>query len=567
MLGGQNGNLKRPHGKSTAIFWLLCLIPFFGATWVWLSALSFVPVPWPDDSAFYFVAKELFQWPPRWVMLPQAPFEPTYRIFNFNTMPLYPILIGIGRELGIDGSFGIKFWPLVFWAATGSIYVAALLRAGMPILGALAMALVFALDPIHRWGSVLVRPESLVAFCGTAIVLGLTFGFPERLRARGLWDPIAALLAIAAYSHFNAIHLLFPVVLALALEPRTLIRIASRTLLYLSPWLLVVAARFNLFVHQMKTQWTRLAIHNDWLDSFSKAVSSLISSYGSPESWPGVMTATSIMLWIAIIAALAWSVVVGLGFTMLAYGRLFGWLKKTPSLGGWSRLTPAAAWVLGAVWLWDSKPEVWFIYYIHIATWCFVGIAGLALWNHKQHLGSRVALAFLATLTIASTGIFAYVDFSQAIRLGNTKTWNWTTYRDYVDCVDQRLSALERDLRAKGIKRPDEKFSAWFPTFPDITVQLSLRHPDWDLTRTNDFWERAHLAVAHGHAVDAVVVTEMLHAIERELSAPASQYPEIISVWMTWREYFLNRLWNEPGWKPNRYICQRGRWQAFLFMN
>ena len=47
-----------------------------------------------DRPLSYFVAHELFKWPPRWVMLPQAPFEPTYRIWNFNTMPLYPILIG-----------------------------------------------------------------------------------------------------------------------------------------------------------------------------------------------------------------------------------------------------------------------------------------------------------------------------------------------------------------------------------------------------------------------------------------------------------------------------------------
>src|SRR4051812_8337092 len=81
---------------------LAILIPPLSALWVWLSPLAFVPVPWPDDSAFYFVAKDLFRWPPRWVMMTQAPFIPTYAIFNFNTMPLYPILIGLGRLVGID---------------------------------------------------------------------------------------------------------------------------------------------------------------------------------------------------------------------------------------------------------------------------------------------------------------------------------------------------------------------------------------------------------------------------------------------------------------------------------
>src|SRR5262245_9928936 len=65
---------------------LLVTIPVLIGIWIWFSPLSFVPVPWPDDSAFYFVGREFWKWPPRWVMLPQAPFEPTYRIFNFNTM-------------------------------------------------------------------------------------------------------------------------------------------------------------------------------------------------------------------------------------------------------------------------------------------------------------------------------------------------------------------------------------------------------------------------------------------------------------------------------------------------
>src|SRR3954462_13678065 len=107
---------------------MICLIPVFAAVWVWFSPLVFVPVPWPDDSAFYFVARELFKWPPRWVMLPQAPFEPTYRIFNFNTMPLYPILIGLGRWFGVDGTFLIKIWPLSAWALSGSLLAAVLYR-------------------------------------------------------------------------------------------------------------------------------------------------------------------------------------------------------------------------------------------------------------------------------------------------------------------------------------------------------------------------------------------------------------------------------------------------------
>ena len=109
--------------------WLLVLSPLLVMVWIGFSALSFVPVPWPDDSAFYFVGRELFKWPPRWVMLPQAPFEPTYRIFNFNTMPLYPILVGLGRLIGIDGSHAIKIWPLGAFGLSASLLSAWLYRA------------------------------------------------------------------------------------------------------------------------------------------------------------------------------------------------------------------------------------------------------------------------------------------------------------------------------------------------------------------------------------------------------------------------------------------------------
>src|SRR4051794_11621867 len=173
---------KPRQGPTVRALWifLLVLIGPLTALWVWRSSLSFVPVPWPDDSAFYFVAKELFQWPPRWVMLPQAPFEPSYRIFNFNTMPLYPILIGLGRFIGIDGSFLLKFWPLSALAFSGSLLVGVLFRKGLSLIPCLLIAFVYALDPTLRWASVIVRPESLIGLFGMALVLGLTFGFPKR---------------------------------------------------------------------------------------------------------------------------------------------------------------------------------------------------------------------------------------------------------------------------------------------------------------------------------------------------------------------------------------------------
>ena len=530
---------------------LIAAIPVLLAVWAWTSALAFIPVPWPDDSAFYFVAREFFKWPPRWVMLPQAPFEPTYRVFQYNTMPIYPLLIGFGRWLGIDGTFALKFWPLSAWAASGSLLCVCLYRRGLPVLLASALAVLWGLDPSLRWASVLIRPESLIGLCGMGIVLGLTFGFPDRLDERRFWDPVAALLALGAGCHFNAVHLLFPVIFGLILQPRRLLRIALRTSLYLSPWIVMVLMHPSLFLLQMRLQWGRLQVGNDWLTSPAKAIESVHQWMGSPESFPKQVEWAALGIWILILTAVV--VLLGHGFSLVF--RRHGERRAL-----WTQFAPSAGWVIGAVWLWQTKPEVWFTYYIHASVWTFAGILLTLAWRSRREWGVA-PLAVLTPILIAVIGIYAFVSLTLERKLSASPSWNWATYHRLIDCVDQQLSQLEHDL---GSPRP---FRVWDPTFPDITIELSRRHPEWELTRTNDFYNRADLAIRHGHEVEAVVVPETIGFTERNLSGPLSKFPEVQSAWLTWQGYFLYRLWSDPNWKPhNRYLCQIGRWQAFIFM-
>lgn len=557
--------------RSTGLaLWTLLAIPFIFMLWVWLSPLSFVPVPWPDDSAFYFVAHELFKWPPRWVMLPQAPFEPTYRIYNFNTMPLYPILIGLGRFIGIDGSHALKLWPLGAWAASVALLGGYLFRARLPwILAALAI-LIPAADPILRWASVLVRPESLIGLCGMLIVLRLSFGTSAApIKRHMFWDPIAAALALAAYAHFNAIHLLFPVIGFYLIERpyrqafRDLVRTGLLTALYLCPWVLTVLWRLDLFLHQMKTQWYRLSVGNDWLDSPAKMMTGIFHSMGSPESWSPLLTyGGGTLIWILLLTALGWGIFFPAAKSLKLQLRKQDFPKQSPS----PSLVPSAAWVLGSAWLWYSKPEVWFTYYLHLSVWTFGALALLRLWQSRPRRDDSarpIKLFPLSAWTLvlaASAALFTSTDIGQAARLGQSQSWRWSTYDDFVECVDRELVKIEQTRRDRS--RPME---VWCPTFPDITIELSRRHPEWQLTRTNDFMERSHLAIQHGKDVDAVVVTETINHDERWISAPQSEHPEIQSLWMTWKDYFLHALWTDPTWKQKRYLCQRGRWQAFIF--
>jgi len=543
--------------------WILALLPFAIMIWFWTSSLSFVPVPWPDDSAFYFVAKELFKWPPRWVMLPQAPFEPTYRIFNFNTMPLYPILIGLGRYVGIDGSWALKFWPLSAFAATAAVLGVGLYRAGLPALLSLLVVLGFVLDPEMRWASTIVRPESLVGLCGMMIMVLLTlepYTSPKEQAKHypWYWDPVAFLLAMAAYAHFNAVHLVVPVTFALLMRFKRLVEVGAKTALYLVPWAVAVLCHPLLFVQQMHTQWFRLAFRNGWLDSFSSAVSSLFQSMGNPEPWPEVLMWTSYILWFFILSAFAYLVFLpffhSFGQKLLPLLTRFKMQQLVNTESSAVDLTAAASWVLSSIWLWHTKPELWFVYFVHVAVWCFASMALLSFWKAKL----QVPVIAVASLIAVSAALFGWTDVTQASKLESSQSWHWNTYNGFIDCIDARLQLLAKE-------RSKTDLQVWDPTFPDITIELSRRHPQWQFTRTNDFSERANLAIQHGRDVDAVVVPETLNWSERNISAPLSQHPEVRSVWMDWSGYFLNTLQREVGWKPERYLCQKGRWTAFIY--
>ena len=576
---------------------LLWGIPLLGWMMVWFSALSFAPVPWPDDSAFYFVADDLFRWPPQWLMLVQAPFEPSYYHWNFNTMPLYPVLIGLGRFIGIDGSWALKFWPLCAWAASGGLLGWVCFRKGLPLAIATLISLWFTLDPTHRWASVLLRPESLIALCGLSVVLGLTFGYPARWKARGLWDPTSALLVTAAYCHFNAVHLVFPVILFYLLDPRELFRIGALCVLYLVPWLVTVAWHFDIFVHQMTTQWNRLAVPNGWLDKFEEWGRHMYPDMGVIDSWPDSLYSAGWLLWFVVACVIAVLLKELIQIVLTLSERVGervdqehsavaakaekkrgvspaaqpektksekGAQPAKSSTGGSNAISllPASGWVLGAAWLYQNKPEQWFIYYLHVSLATFVAIAATKFWTEnwvQERIRKQLKIAGVL-FTCALLGIWVGATYTQWSDMSPQRTFSWDGYYSLVDCIDAQLTQLEKS------RGNPAHFHVFGPTYPDILIELSRRHRHWGFTRTNDFWEAADLAVKHGNDVDAVVVTEIYGHTDREISAPAFQVPQLQSVWMQWKPYYLNRLYTDPNFKPNRYVCQRGRTQAFLYM-
>ncbi len=518
----------------------LALFPLAFAFAVWLSPLVFAPVPWPDDAAFYFVAKELFQWPPRWVMLPQAPFVPSYAEWNFNTMPLYPILIGLGRWLGIDGSFALKLWPMGAWALSASLLgIVAWKKSRSLSLAMLAQLLILTHFSL-RWGSVIVRPESLIGLCGLALILGLTWGWPEKVRSRRFFHPASALLALAAYAHFNAIHLVFPVALSVGVQKkrfRELLRIGALTALYLIPWGLTVLRKPTIFLEQMGVQWRRLAVPNGWLDHPAKIFTTIFPDLGIPYPLPNWIQIAGLASWIAILLAVVCCVAC-----------LTSTFKDDRR-----NLLPSAAWVLSALWLWHTKPETWFVVYLHLAIAAFLVVL---LWESRRNrLSAGLVAAVSAGLVLTSSAVLAF-QYRQLSSPSFTKE----TFHQFVSCIDDRLSKLDAAL---GHKRP---FRVWAPTFPDITIELDRKHPDWEISRTNDFHEKTRLALAHARAVQAVVIPESIAHIEEEIDGPLSEHSAVRSVWLEWKAFYYYTLWSDPLWKPRgRWVCQKGRWLSHIF--
>jgi hypothetical protein len=524
------------------------IIPAIVLVWVWLSSLSFVPVPWPDDSAFYFPAKDLFAWPPRWVMIPQAPFEPSYREWNFNTMPLYPILIGLLRAIGISGTHSLKILPLAGWGLGVFFALASLRKERASIFLLVGTALVLSFDPVLRWSSVLIRPESLIGAMGVFILFGYRFGWPERLKERRFFHPVAFALAVSAYLHFNAIHLV-PLVLVLYIKDfRKILKIGGLTAVALSPWVGTILLKPALFVQQMALQFSRLSgYRNPWLSTWDEFFKSLLQDMGSPEPW-GPLFRLGIGL-----ALVATPIFLGAFFFLLRGKNRRGERRAFTCEG--LALLAALTWLASGIYLWHTKAEVWFTHYFHLAFWSWMILILFELRN-RPALG-RVLLFFPITIG----ALFLFGQISQTVRLESSATWHWKTYDAWIDCID---SVLTEEFIKRG--SPD-RFRVWDPTYPDVTIALSNRHPGWEFTRTNDFMSRTELAIAHGHEVEAMVVTEFFRTADMDFKGPFSERPSIRSVWMDWTGYYLNQFQRDPNFKPRRTLCQKARWDAFIYLH
>jgi hypothetical protein len=476
-------SFSRKHDQWAIALSVLILVGT--AVFFCFSRLGFGPVPWPDGSAFYLPALELISWPPSWRMHAQAAFVPSYDEANFNLMPALPIVLGVLSKLGllkiiaapllikIISVVALLIWAGVFWRWLFQ----ALVQQSIPPFRALRDSAILGLaalwDPTIRWGTLVVRTETWVGLCWMII---LTVLWKNRktdlLPSKALWK-ISGLLALSAYFHFEAI-ILVPAV-GLAIMPQSfskkgffkawwdsLLQIGLRTALFLSPWILYVLTHFSLFLKQMEVQFFRLSGSNVWISSPHLFFHSLFLEHGSPQGVPKIFNVAKAIFWVLILV-----LSISLGHKIY---KTIQQPKKTESL--FSRLTLAAAaafWV--SFYLWCTKAEVWFITLCHLMFWPWLGLTLLEYYGKKPNI--------FAT-TLKNSGIvYGYLailgTLVQAQKI--QPQYNWSEYQDWVSCID-------RDIQ-KAIHHSVPKI--WQPYVPDVLVELSSRHPDYDLTRALDF--------------------------------------------------------------------------------
>jgi hypothetical protein len=163
-----------------------------------------------------------------------------------------------------------------------------------------------------------------------------------------------------------------------------------------------------------------------------------------------------------------------------------------------------------SVYLWCMKPEIWFITLCHATLWPWVGLTWLWLQGQisptsptqfAATIGTAASSILLGcTMIFAGVGLAAQVDLVRRMDPG----YSWPVYEQWVDCVERTLF--------HAAHRQDGILKVWQPHVPDILVELSSRHPRWELTRTLDFESLRSRAHEYSKNLDAIVMSRFFNA-------------------------------------------------------
>ncbi len=511
--------------------WLLLMTVLVSCGYFLFSPLGFAPVPWPDAPPFFLPWRDLAQWPPTFRMHNYAAFVPSMEEANFGTMPGLTVVLGGLSSFGLMRLFSptvalklISMLALVGWAWCLSAWVlrgrAAAERWFVPWIFLFAALW----DPTLRWVTIAVRPEPWLGLIW-AVLLRYFWWISQgsnRFSNRSLWL-ISGALALSAYFHFAAIAFVPAVIVALIPAQKTrylqvwlgrLIGVGVGTLIFLMPWLVYCIRNFPIFMEQIGAQFGRLNIDNPYFKySF---LSGLFVEMGSPVSLPKFFLIGKILLW-ALVFLMTFRLLFGLARELFEEEPL----KKRPY--AWSQVLlelSACTAFWSSFYLFYARPEAWFVSLPHFLFWPWLVLTWMGLGeNEPIHVILRKAL-------IQMTGGFAMISVIASLVQSQQMppSYRWPVFNDWVDCIDHEIQA--------NVRREHPK--VWETYLPSVLVDLAVRHPGYDLTRTLDYHELSERAWAFALGTDAIILSRTVQ------DQPSASSPE------TFTRYFgLIRPWDE----------------------
>ena len=505
-------------------------------SWFLWSRLGFSPVPWPDGPSFYLAGVDWIHIPSHYRMQNMVDFVPSYGLANFNTMPALPFIFGMGEQLGISklvgATLGIRLISLIPLMAFAWL-IWNWLRPKVSLYAAAFVAAAALFDPVCRWGTQVVRPEMWIGLIWLLIVIVLTKADEKPLSSKALWK-VSGLLALSACCHFEAVILVPAVVVGLCsgifdssegfkAAVKRILTVGFRTVIWLSPWLIYVALHFSSFKDQMQIQFGRLA-HDDLMQfSTYQIFHGLFHSHGSPAGWPKFFNIAKGIFWFLSIAL-----------------TLHTCLVKRNAL----RFAAGAAYAT-SLYLYFTKPEVWFITLCHLTLWSWLMLT----------IAERPRLFFRTwawiTATFAALALGATIAQQQDI----PKEYTWKNYTVWADCIEKAIGG--------GTKK------VWQPYLPDVLVELSHRNPKFELTRAMDFRELGDLTWEFSKRLDVIVLSGHLRDLHGEYSGPerASDREWMKNgVEIPYGNWALDRFPKEQPGEWENHICQNGPFWAGVLL-
>jgi hypothetical protein len=101
------------------------------------------------------------------------------------------------------------------------------------------------------------------------------------------------------------------------------------------------------------------------------------------------------------------------------------------------------------------------------------------------------------------TGGFALISVSASIVQSKQMhpSYRWSVFDEWVNCID---SGIQSHIHSDHPK-------IWQTHLPDVLVDLAVRHPEYDLTRTLDFYDLADRAWSFALTTDAIILSQYLN--------------------------------------------------------